>query len=119
MDVGGISGAGIGGVRPPRPPRAEGVGDGIAGAAGANGAAAGSGQAAAGFGEMLNDGIEAVASSERNADALAQRFAVGDPNVDIQDVTVATTEAGLSVQLMVAVRDRALDAYQQIINLQV
>ena len=33
-------------------------------------------------------------------------------------VTIATTEAALSVQLMVAVRDQAVEAYTQIMNMQ-
>lgn len=114
MDIAGISG---GGIVPPRPVRQVGVGDDVAGAGGVAGSAEQTGSP--GFGEMLSDGIESVANAEREADSLSQRFAVGDPDVNIQDVTVATTEAGLSVQLMVAVRDRALEAYQQIINLQV
>ena len=109
MDIGAVGAAGAGQYQPIRPSEA--------GASGVSEDA--EAKEAPGFGEMLNAGIEAVADSERRADDLSQRFAVGDPNVQIQDVTVATTEAGLNVQLMVAVRDRALEAYQQIINLQV
>jgi len=71
------------------------------------------------FGEMLASGLESVSAAENRADDLAQRLAIGDPGVELHDVTIAAAEAGLSVQLMVAVRDRALEAYQQIINLQV
>lgn len=119
--VGGVGGAGIGGVRPPRPARPDSIGAGTdaVGAAGVGGAGASGAAAGADFGQMLEDGIEAVGDAERSADDLAERFAVGDPGVQIQDVTVAAAEAGLSVQLMVAVRDRALEAYQQVVNLQV
>lgn len=71
------------------------------------------------FGEMLESGVGAVSRSESTADDLAQRFAVGDPDVEVHDVTVAASEASLNVQLLVAVRDRAVEAYQTIINLQV
>ncbi|MEM9711740.1 MAG: flagellar hook-basal body complex protein FliE [Actinomycetota bacterium] len=108
MDIGAVGAAGAQRFQPVRPTQPE------APNAGGSGV-----DEAPGFAEMLEDGITAVADAERQADDLAQRFAVGDPSVQIQDVTVATTEAGLSVQLMVAVRDRALEAYQQVINLQV
>jgi flagellar hook-basal body complex protein FliE len=72
-----------------------------------------------GFGDMLASGLESVSASENQADDLAQRLAIGDPTVELHDVTIAAAEAGLSVQLMVAVRDRALEAYQQIMNLQI
>ena len=109
MDIGAVGAAGAGQYQPLRP-----SGAGVPGAAEETET-----NEAPGFSEMLQAGVEAVADSERKADDLSQRFAVGDPNVQIQDVTVATTEAGLNVQLMVGVRDRALEAYQQIINLQV
>ena len=109
MDIGAVGAAGAGRFQPIRP-----TGAGVPGAAGEAET-----NEAPGFSEMLEAGVKAVADSERTADDLSQRFAVGDPNVQIQDVTVATTEAGLNVQLMVGVRDRALEAYQQIINLQV
>ena len=109
MDIGAVGATGAGRYQPIRPTGAE--------AAGASPEA--ETEEAPGFGEMLEAGVKAVADAERRADDLSQRFAVGDPNVQIQDVTVATTEAGLNVQLMVGVRDRALEAYQQIINLQV
>ncbi len=80
---------------------------------------AGGEQDATSFGEMMQHGIGSVADAERRADSTAQRFAVGDPGIDVHDVTVAAAEASVSVQLMVSLRDRAMDAYQQIMNLQV
>ena len=81
----------------------------------------GSGAAAGGagsFADMISGGIESVSAAEVNADQLAERLATGDPTVQLHDVTIAAAEATLSLQLMVAVRDRALDAYTQIMNLQ-
>ncbi len=93
-------------TNPIRPP----AGVGATGAAGAGGGD---------FSSMLADGIESVSRTEHQADDLAQRLAIGDPTVQIHDVTIAAAEAGLSVQMLTAVRDRAVEAYQQIINLQV
>jgi flagellar hook-basal body complex protein FliE len=71
------------------------------------------------FGDAIAKGIEAVSSADTKADGLAQALATGDPTVQLHDVTVAAAEANLSLQLMVAVRDKAVEAYQEIINLQV
>ena len=38
--------------------------------------------------------------------------------MQLHEVAIATTEAALAVELMVAVRDQAIQAYQQIANLQ-
>lgn len=90
-----------------------------AGAGAANGAANQNNAEVTRFADMVEGGLSAVSRAENSADDLAQRFAVGDPDVQVHDVTVAATEASLNVQMLVAVRDRAVEAYQQIINLQV
>lgn len=82
---------------------------------GSAGSAAGGGKS---FAEMVSGGIDSVSTAEANADSLAERLAVGDPTVQLHDVTIAAAEASLSLQLMVAVRDRALEAYHEIMNLQ-
>lgn len=70
-----------------------------------------------GFGEMLTDAVQSVSNAENHADDMVQKLARGE-DVELHQVTIATTEAALSVQLMVAVRDQALDAYSQIMNMQ-
>ena len=70
-----------------------------------------------GFGEMLGDAVQNVSNAEHRADDLLQKLARGE-DVELHQVTIATTEAALSVQLMVAVRDQAVEAYTQIMNMQ-
>ena len=62
---------------------------------------------------------EGVVVCEGSADEnrTSAELARGE-DVELHQVTIATTEAALSVQLMVAVRDQALDAYSQIMNMQ-
>ena len=71
----------------------------------------------AGFGEMFSNALESVSASENRADIMVARLAAGD-DVQLHEVAIATTEASLAVELMVAVRDQVLQAYQQIANLQ-
>lgn len=70
-----------------------------------------------GFGDMVGNAIQNVSNAEHKADDLVQRLARGE-DVELHQVSIATTEAALSVQLMVAVRDQAIDAYTQIMNMQ-
>ncbi|HXF73238.1 MAG TPA: flagellar hook-basal body complex protein FliE [Actinomycetota bacterium] len=70
-----------------------------------------------GFGELVRRGLEAVSESERKADALIQAMARGR-HIQPHEVMIATAEAALSVQLAVAVRDKALEAYREIMSLQ-
>lgn len=57
----------------------------------------------------------AVAASETNA----TRFAAGDDGISLSDVMVSLEKANLSLQTVATVRDRAVDAYQTIMNMQV
>jgi flagellar hook-basal body complex protein FliE len=70
-----------------------------------------------GFAEMIARGLEAVSGSEQRADALIEKLATGG-DVQPHEVMIATSEAQLSVQMAVAVRDAAIGAYREIMNLQ-
>ena len=74
-------------------------------------------KASPGFGEAIGNAIQSVSDAENKADNLVEKLARGE-DVELHQVTIATTEAALSVQLMVAVRDQAVEAYTQIMNMQ-
>lgn len=95
---------------PPIPP--VGTTPPIAPSAGATSAAP-----ANGFGDALSQGLQQVSSLEQRADALSNDLLTGGPT-RIHDVMVATTESALAVDMLVQVRDRALEAYQEVMRLQ-
>ena len=74
-------------------------------------------EGSAGFGDMLTSALDSVAAKEAHADEMVARLAAGD-DVQLHEVAIATTEASLAVELLVTVRDQAVQAYQQIANLQ-
>ncbi len=73
------------------------------------GAARGAGGFAGLLGDLLQDASQASAASDRLVESLAK----GEPT-DIHDVMIAMTEADLSFRLVVEVRNRLIDAYQEI-----
>jgi flagellar hook-basal body complex protein FliE len=101
----------IGGAAPlpPIPP----IGD-VAGTAGATGAG---GAPAPGFGEALGRGLQQVAGLEHTADALIEDVATGGPT-KIHEVMAATNQASLATDLLVQVRDKALESYHEVMRLQ-
>jgi flagellar hook-basal body complex protein FliE len=102
--TGGVSGiAGISGI------------EGLAGATG-SGAAAGTGGAP--FAQAMTSGLDSVSSLERAADAAVASFAAGG-SIQITDVMAATSKANLGVTIVNEIRNRGLEAYQSIINVQV
>lgn len=72
----------------------------------------------AGFDDAIRRGLEQVSGLERGADAVAEQIATGGP-ARIEDLMIASTKASLGVDLLVQVRNRAVEAYQEIMRLQV
>ncbi|MFB9358665.1 flagellar hook-basal body complex protein FliE [Actinoplanes nipponensis] len=100
--VSGLSGVGaVGGV------------DGVAGA-GATKAVTGPNTDFAG---LLSKGLESVQASQSKASDLAVQVANGTLQ-DPAQYTMASTEAALGLQLTMAIRNKALEAFQEIMRMQ-
>ncbi len=72
---------------------------------------------APGFGDALANGLTQISDLEHGADALIQDVATGGPT-KVHEAMVAQTESALAIDLLVQVRDRGLEAYQEIMRLQ-
>ncbi|HMC08534.1 MAG TPA: flagellar hook-basal body complex protein FliE [Actinomycetota bacterium] len=84
----------------------------------ATGASSVNGSNGSSFGDMIQKGLKSVSASENNADRMVQDMASGKP-VQAADVMIATSKASLSVEMLVAIRDQGLNAYKEIMNMQV
>ena len=69
------------------------------------------------FGSMVADSIENLDRLHGDADHLAVQAATGDL-ADVHEYTIAATEAELATQLTVAVRDKAVEAFNEIMRMQ-
>lgn len=65
----------------------------------------------------LGKGVNAVQGAQSKADGLAVKAATGDLT-DIQDYTIASTQAAQMTDLAVAIRDKGLEAFQTIMGMQ-
>ncbi len=70
------------------------------------------------FGNVLTEQLDKLNASQARADDLALKAATGDLQ-SIQDYTIAATEAQLYTQLTVAVRNKAVEAFNDIMRMQV
>jgi flagellar hook-basal body complex protein FliE len=69
------------------------------------------------FAGMLSKGLESVQASQTNADNLAVQVANGTLT-DPAHYTMAATEASLGLQLTMAIRNKAVEAFQEIMRMQ-
>jgi flagellar hook-basal body complex protein FliE len=69
----------------------------------------------ANFGAMLKDVVGSVLEAGRKSDAQTQAMAAGKSN--IVDVVTAESETEVAVEAMVAVRDKVIAAYEEIMRM--
>lgn len=86
-----------------------GAGPGVGGLGGA-GAASG-----ASFTNMLKDAIGGVAEAGRKSDMQTQALVAGKANV--VDVVTAVAETEVAVETLVSVRDKVIQAYEEIMRM--
>ncbi|KMO41112.1 flagellar hook-basal body protein FliE [Methylobacterium variabile] len=70
-----------------------------------------------GFGQLLSSALDGVTEAGRRADGQAMAAAAGQANV--VDVVTAVAESETALQTLVAVRDRVISAYEEIMRMQV
>ncbi len=87
-----------------------------AGTSASSTSSASSGTAPTSFSDVLGNAIDSLDASQQSATNLSLQAASG--NASIADVTVASTEADLETQLVTSVRDKAVDAFNSIMDMQ-
>ena len=80
--------------------------------AGGNKAEGAEGQRA--FKEILADSIEKVNELQLDADQMLERFLADDPDVSNEHVMVAFRKAQVAFETLMQIRNKLVDAYEQI-----
>lgn len=122
MSIGGIEGiGGLGGLAgagftPFQAPRVDGAGGagGISGVSGAGGAGGVSGTQS--FSDLVLDGIDQLEGVQDKASSLGVQAATGQLD-NIHDYTLAASQAQVTTQLTVAVRNKAMEAFTEIMRM--
>ena len=69
------------------------------------------------FGEFLSDAIDSVSAQEINSHKTTEKFMIGQ--ADVSEVMIASQQAQLSLQLTAQVRNKVIEAYHEIMRMQV
>ncbi|WP_202843578.1 flagellar hook-basal body complex protein FliE [Luteimonas saliphila] len=78
---------------------------------------AGKAGAAPGFAQTLSNTIDKVSATQANAGALQHAFELGDPRADLARVMVAMQQSQVAFRATVEVRNRLVQAYQDVMNM--
>ncbi len=71
-----------------------------------------------GFGDVLKHAVESVNAMQHEAGRLEEAVARGE-NVNIHQAVIAGEKAGLSFRLLMQVRNKMVEAYQEVMRMQV
>jgi flagellar hook-basal body complex protein FliE len=77
--------------------------------------AGGSGEA---FQSILSDAVQRVENYRQTADTAVQRFLTGEDE-ELHKVAIATQQAELSLELFLQVKNKVVQAYQEIMRMQI
>jgi flagellar hook-basal body complex protein FliE len=71
------------------------------------------------FQSALHRAILQVNQAQNTAQANVQSFSTGENGMTLEEVMISLQQANISFQTMIAVRNRLVDAYKEVTNLQV
>ncbi len=72
-----------------------------------------------GFAGVLEKTLLMVDSLQKESDMVTEAFIKGQASVEIHDVMLAAEKARLALDLTVAIRNKLVEAYQEIMRMQI
>ncbi|EMD1657448.1 flagellar hook-basal body complex protein FliE [Pluralibacter gergoviae] len=71
------------------------------------------------FSGQLTAALDRISDAQNSAKLQAEKFAIGEPGVALNDVMTDLQKSSISLQMGIQVRNKLMAAYQDIMNMQV
>ena len=71
------------------------------------------------FGSVFKQAVDSVNEMQQQSSDLKTRFELGDPNVSLSEVMVAGQKSSIAFEATLRVRNKVVQAYQDIMNMPV
>ena len=71
------------------------------------------------FASVLKSSLDGVAQAQARAETMQKAFVLGDDKVSLSNVMIDMQKASISFQATVQVRNKVIEAYNSIMNMQV
>ncbi len=69
------------------------------------------------FTSILKESIQSVNDRKQVAESMARSFELGDPNVELSQVSIEMQKARIAFEALTQVRNKVISAYQEIMNM--
>ena len=70
-----------------------------------------------GFGDILKKSLEDVNAAQNHSEKMTSQLVTGEVK-DVHEVMIASQKASLSLQMTVQVRNKVVEAYQEVMRMQ-
>ena len=71
------------------------------------------------LGESFQKALDEAQHTEKASTEMAEKFAKGDPSVGIHETVIAAEKANISLRFATTLKNKALEAYRELMNTQV
>lgn len=71
------------------------------------------------FGDLMKTAVNQVNSLQQTSGSLATGFEMGDPNINLSDVMIASQKASVAFEATVQVRNKLVEAYQEVMRMSI
>lgn len=71
------------------------------------------------FSNVLKSSLDGVAQAQQKSESMQKAFVLGDDRVSLSDTMIAMQKASINFQATVQVRNKFVQAYNDIMNMQV
>ncbi len=75
-------------------------------------------QAQQNFGDLLKGAIDSVNESQKASDVATEKLIKGE-NIELHDVMIASQKASITLNATMEIRNKVVEAYQEIMRMQV
>ncbi|MCL5975156.1 MAG: flagellar hook-basal body complex protein FliE [Gammaproteobacteria bacterium] len=71
------------------------------------------------FGDLMKNAVDKVNETQQTAGQLRTAFELGDPNVSLADVMIASQKSSVAFDATIQVRNKLIEAYQEVMRMSI
>ena len=71
------------------------------------------------FGDLMKSAVNQVNGLQQTSASLSKGFEMGDPNINLSDVMIASQKSSVAFEATVQVRNKLVEAYQEVMRMSI
>ncbi len=71
------------------------------------------------FGDLMKNAVNQVNGLQQNSVQMQTGFEMGDPNINLSDVMIASQKSSVAFEATVQVRNKLVEAYQEVMRMSI